>query len=283
MSPKETLKIDHVTIAGAELAPMERAFASLNLAPKYGGPHSNGVTHMALLGFRDGSYIELISAMEPAPKAAAFWSEHIAGDAGPCAWAVQVEDIEAEAARVAALGIKVEGPSYYYRRRPDEKLVEWDLVILGDQGIGAKLPFIMKDLTPRSRRVTPTASVAEGPLVGVATVILGVHNLEASVELFRQVYNWPAPAIKTDSVFGARLAYFEETPVVLASPLAKEGWLWDRLDRFGEAPAAYLIGADDFEAACGQFELVQTGPWFDRPVAWFDPDKLNGVRLGVVN
>ena len=54
-----TLKIDHVTIAGPELAPMERAFAGVGLVTDYGGPHSNGVTHMAWLGFNDGSYNEL--------------------------------------------------------------------------------------------------------------------------------------------------------------------------------------------------------------------------------
>ena len=59
------LKIDHVTIAGPRLEAMQAAFAGLGFTTDYGGPHSNGITHMALLGFRDGSYIELISSLEP--------------------------------------------------------------------------------------------------------------------------------------------------------------------------------------------------------------------------
>src|SRR5512134_3988715 len=124
------LKIDHVTIAGRMLAPMEQAFAKLGLATEYGGPHSNGVTHMALLGFADGSYLELISSLEPGLKDTIFWGAFIAGNGGPCAWAVRVDDINAEATYVAALGVPVTGPAHYYRRRPDGKLVEWYLAFL---------------------------------------------------------------------------------------------------------------------------------------------------------
>ncbi len=60
-----TLQINRVTIVGPELSPMEQFFANLGLSTDYGGPYSNGVTHMALPGFVDGSYIELISSLKP--------------------------------------------------------------------------------------------------------------------------------------------------------------------------------------------------------------------------
>ena len=41
---KRQLYIDHVTIAGPALAPMEQALAEVGLATEYGGPHSNGIT-----------------------------------------------------------------------------------------------------------------------------------------------------------------------------------------------------------------------------------------------
>jgi len=276
------LKIDHVTFAGSELAPLEQTFAELGLATDYGGPHSNGITHMALLGFRDGSYLELISSLELGQKDLAFWGEHIVGNGGPCAWAVQVEDVAIEATRVADLDIPVDGPAYYNRRRPDGMLVEWDLAFLDDKGAGAVLPFIIKDITPREQRVRPSSSVVAGPLIGLAWVILGVQNLEASVALFQRVYGWGAPVIVIQSDYGARLAYFENTPVVLATPLAGQSWLAKRLARFGESPCAYLIGASDFAAACNQFGLARSGPWFNRPVAWFDASKLNGFTLGII-
>ncbi len=55
------MQIDHVTVAGSDLDLLRRAFSACGLESVYGGPHANGVTHMASIGFRDGSYIELIS------------------------------------------------------------------------------------------------------------------------------------------------------------------------------------------------------------------------------
>jgi hypothetical protein len=281
MSNGKPLKIDHVTIAGPDLARMQQAFARLSLTTDYGGLHANGITHMALLGFRDGSYLELISAVEPGQKDEVYWGEQIVGDGGPCAWAVRVEDVAAEAARIAALGIEVDGPVYGNRRRPDETVVEWEQAILGRQGAGAKLPFMIKDITPRTWRVTPSASVVNGSLVGITAVVLGVQKLEESIALFQRVYGWPEPLIKTERTFEAHLAAFQDAPVVLAMPLSEESWLGQRLARFGESPCAYLIGTDDFGTACRQFDLAEADPWFDHSLAWFDPAKLNGVRLGV--
>jgi len=86
-----SLRVDHVTIAGSHLASLEQAFTGVGLKPAYGGPHSNGITHMDLLSFADGSYIELISTLEPG-QTSPLWHAHIAGDGGPCAWAVGVDD-----------------------------------------------------------------------------------------------------------------------------------------------------------------------------------------------
>lgn len=276
------LKIDHVTIAGPELARLQQAFASLGLATDYGGPHSNNITHMALLGFNDGSYIELISTLKPGQKDTVFWGDHIIGEGGPCAWAIEVDDVAAEAARVAALGITVAGPDHYHRRRPDGALVEWDLALVGDEGAGARLPFIIKDITPRAWRVQPSSSVADGLLTGVDKVVLGVKSLPASIDLFRKVYRWPDPIIATHPAFGAKLADFAGSPVILASPPAADSWLGRRLARFGHSPCSYLIGTHDFETTRHRYDLVQSGEWFGRPIAWLDPARLGGFTVGVI-
>ena len=79
------LKIDHVTLAGSDLKALEQVFALAGLATDYGGPHSNGITHMSLLGFDDGSYIELISTLEPG-QAAPWWDRAHRGQR----WAVRL-------------------------------------------------------------------------------------------------------------------------------------------------------------------------------------------------
>ncbi len=276
-----TLKVDHVTIAGPALAPLEQAFAAAGLATVYGGPHSNGMTHMALLGFSDGSYIELISSLQAGLKDAVFWGTHIAENGGPCAWAVQVDDMAAEVARLTGLGIPVSQPAYYQRRRPDGVLLEWNLAIVGSQGAGAVLPFLIQDITPRQWRVSPSDSVA-GWITGVAVVIVGVKSLAQAVPLVQRAYGWPEPILKTDPAFKATLAYFGGTPLALAAPLAADDWLARRLARLGESPCAYLLQAANFEAACRHFGLTPGAAWFKRPCTWFDPAKLHGLQLGVI-
>ena len=276
------LTIDHVTIAGSTLAAMDTAFDNIGLTTDYGGPHSNGITHMSLLGFDDGSYIELISSMQPGQQDQAFWGEHITGDGGPCAWAVYADDVAAEADRMRALGVTVNGPHYYNRRRPDGQLVEWDLAFLGDKGAGATIPFIIKDITPRSLRVQPSASVTNTALTGIAQVIIGVKSLPEASEQFQKIYGWDAPQLTEDARFGANLAHFSQSVVTLATPLEDDNWLAARLAQFDESPCAYLIGTTDLEAARQQFNLQPSVDWFGQQVAWFDPADLNGVWLGLI-
>ncbi len=275
------LKIDHVTIAAPRLEPLQRAFAEAGLAPDYGGPHSNNVTHMAFVGFDDGSYIELISTLAPGARSP-WWDAHIAGDAGPCAWAVEVEDVAAEAERVRALGIPVDGPRHYARERPDGMRIEWDLAILGEQGMGAQLPFIIKDRTPRAQRVSPSASVAGTELRGIALVVLSVVDIEPTIRLLQQVYSLPAPQRQDLPSFGAALAGFVGQPFALAAPLAADNWLAQRLARFGPSPCAFLIGTKDIQGSPQRLPLSAPGHVFGRELRWFRGEPLHRYRLGVI-
>jgi hypothetical protein len=182
-----------------------------------------------------------------------------------------------------SLGISVDGPTYYFRERPDGVRIEWDLAFVGEGSPGATLPFIIKDLTPRDWRVNPSASVLTtetGQPTGVAMVVLGVRNLESATDLYRRVYGWRAPQTTDDATFGARLAHFAGSPVVLAAPQTAGDWLSERLATFGHAPCAYLLRSDDLEASRGLYGLSEPVAWFDRRVAWVDPARLHGARLG---
>lgn len=273
------LKIDHVTVAGNDLEVLRQRFAGVGLKTEYGGPHSNQITHMDLLGFEDGSYIELISRLDPESESP-WWHEHIVHDGGPCAWAIRVDDIDGEVARLAALGIPVRGPEYYHRRRPDGRLVEWDLAFPGDYQPGAKLPFLICDRTPRSLRVQPSPSVSGSELRGLEKVILGVQDLDDGIDLFRNVYDWPAPEVEEQAEFGARLAGFGGEVVMLAQAL-EDNWLQSRLSKFGESPCGFLIGSRNLEETFQKRELISGPAWFHKSIAWFDRKQLNGTRLGV--
>lgn len=282
-TPPGRLRIDHVTLAGSRLDPLRRAFAALGLETEYGGLHSGGVTHMAVLGFEDGSYVELVSTVEAGARSP-IWDRFIWADAGPAAWAVAVEGIAGEAERLRAAGIPVEGPTPWHRDRPDGARAEWELAFPGEGPPGSVLPFLIEDRTPRQLRARPSASAAGSELAGVAAAVIGVARLEEGVELFRRAYGWEPTREDRSPALGARLVGFPGQPAVLAAPVEEEGWLADRLARLGPAPCAFLLWTRDPAASERRFGTLSGAAeaWPGGEVRWLDPDRLRGARIGLL-
>jgi hypothetical protein len=276
------LNIDHVSVCGSDLETMRQAFASVGLTTDYGGPHATGDTHMALLGFDDGSYIELIAPQRGGQGDGNGWGKLMADNAGPCAWAVEPKDIGDEVARLKSVGIPVEAPTLGSRKKPDGMSIEWDLAKVGTGAPGATLPFLIQDRTPREWRAVVTKSVQGYSISGVDIAVIGVSDLNASVALFRKAYGWSAPITEDHGDFDAKLAYFPGEPVMLAAPAGGRSWLADRLQKNGESPVAYLLATRDLNLGAKKFHLSGTKNWFGQRVAWFDVKKLSGVRLGVI-
>jgi hypothetical protein len=275
-----TLELDHVSICGSNLDPLRQAFSDVGMAPDIGGPHGNGITQMAIVGFDDTTYIELIAPIKPGVTAGSDWSKFMNEDAVTCAWAVGTNVLLQEVDRLKKAGIPVTSPQPGSRKRPDGMSIEWTTAAAGSGTPGSTLPFIIEDQTPRAWRVQTSASVKGAPVTGVENVVLGVSNLDASVALFRKAYGWADPLIETQKDFG-KLAYFPGEPVILASP-SGGGWLSDRLAKYGETPVAYLLATQDMAAAVKKYRLSGNKTWFGQKVAWFDPNRLKGVRLGVI-
>jgi Glyoxalase-like domain len=277
-SPVE-VKFDHALICTDDLASMQQAFADVGLKPDYGGHHGQAPTHMAQLGFDDGTYIGIEAPLKP-PAQGILRADLMNGGAGACGWAAQTSDLKADLDRVSRLGVTVGAIESASRKRPDGTLAQWQDAGMGPGEPGVMLPFLMQDITPHSDRVRTSASTRGTGLTGVAMVVLGVKDLNAGIALFRRVYNWRAPKVENHPEFGARLAYFEGTPVILAAPLG-HAWLSDRLARFGPLPAAFLLGTSDFKAAAEHFSLTGSTTWFNWKVSWFDAQKLHRIRLGI--
>jgi hypothetical protein len=283
-----TMKIDHVTIAGSDLKELEKQFLNIGMKSDYGGPHSNGVTHMALLGFDDGSYIELISTIKPNMNAD-LWGKQITENGGPCAWAVQVNGIASEVSRIKKRGIATIGPDDYSRKRPDGVLVEWQLAFIGDKPPGATLPFLIEDKTPRDYRTKPSMSVSQGgkaasaKLSGLKKVIIGISNLEEGIATFQRAFEWKDPKRCNDCLEGAITAEFADTPVILAAPKANESWLGKRLRQFGDSPCAFLIGTGNIEKAKEMFGSGSEQEWLGHKISWIPPSNLGGSMLGFID
>ena len=277
------LKVDHVPICVAELDPVQRAFAGAGLAAEYGGPHVGSGTHMAILGFDDGSYFELLAPQRPGSAEKSPEAKLLEESAGPCMWAVATSDIKAELRRLHELGIATDGPFAGGRTRPDGQVLKWETAGIGPGSPGNVLPFLIQDHTDHKLRVQPSASVHGSGLKGVMIVVVGVKDLTAATALFRKAYGWKEPATEDHKEIGVRLAYFAATPVILAAPTENNSWLAQRLEKFGDGPVAALVGTADWNAVLKSFPLAGEVGWFGRRVAWFDPAKLNGLRIGVID
>jgi len=275
------LQVDHVTICGADLGALQDAWARLGLAAEYGGPHASGGTHMAILGLEDGSYVELVAPLKAGVATESGWSKLMLANAGACAWAVGSADIRKDVDALKAAGLPVDGPFPGGRKKPDGRVLEWRTAALGTEQAGAMLPFMIQDVTPREWRARPSASAGQMGLSGVAAVVLGVKDMDAAIALFRKAYGWPAPAREEHPEFGAKLAHFRGTPVILAGALQTDGWLAKRLQELGECPVAFLFSARDFDQASAKAKPASRA-WFGFKLAWFDAEKLQGGRAGVI-
>ncbi len=218
------LKIDHVTVAGPSLAPMEAVLDKLGIRWEYGGQHANHATEMAIASFPDGSYLELI-AFQPRADVHAIskhtWYKYMQDSAGPCAWAVRSTDLNAEANRLRRKGLKVSSPSESGRTRPDGYELKWETAQVGTEGNGTYFPFLIRDFTPREKRAFPSGNANNPDWVGVVRVVLAVQDLDVAIARYRKAYGLSEPHRDQDE------ASFPGTPVVLRKDL-------ERVRQFGE-------------------------------------------------
>jgi len=270
------LKVDHVTVAGRSVAEMQRAFDHAGILTEFGGPHSNGMTEMALAGFSDGSYVELIGPQPGAGVEKHDWGRFIEKNAGACAWAVSVPALDPEVARLQNAGIPTE-VARSGRRRPDGVELKWITAAVGTGPHGSFFPFLIQDETPRERRAWPKGKPSAPNVDGVALSVIAVRDLDAAIARWRAAFGLAEPQRQSDTALGARLAWFAGTPVVLAAPEGRESWLAARLHEFGEGPCAFVLRS----------KLPVSGSrapslWFGQRVDWFDPAALAGARVGLL-
>ncbi len=226
----QSIHIDHVTVAGRDVRAMQRALEAAGVPTEYGGEHSNHATEMALTSFPDGSYLEVMGIQQhadPGAVRAHVWRAFLEDDAGPCAWAVRRDDLSGYTAVRSG------------RKRPDGVELKWETAQVGS-GQGNFFPFLIHDFTPRELRTYPSGKPTTTKFTGVSRVYLAVKNLDAAIAEYQKLYKLGAPKRSDDAAFGAKVAMFEGTPVVLATPLG-DSWLAERLQRFGEAPCAFVL------------------------------------------
>ena len=274
--PAADWKIDHATVAGSDLKHIQASLQKAGIATVYGGAHTNHATEMALVSFPDGSYLELMGIQaqaDPAAVRAHEWSKFLTSNAGHCAWALRDNNLAAEVARLRAAGVAVSEPAEGGRKRPDGVTLAWQSSSIGEAIRGTFFPFIIQDKTPRAQRVYPEGKPVSREFRGVARVVIAVRNLDDAIKRYRQAYGVPAPIKQVDAAFGAQLALMGSGAVVLAAPLNGQSWLAERLEQVGEAPCAFILGANN----AGKWKSESKSRWFATEITWLDA----GWRLGV--
>ncbi len=249
---------------------------AVGIPTENGGPHSNHATEMALVSFPDGSYLELMGIQakpDPAAVAAHDWSKFLQNNAGPCAFALRVTDIAAEIRQLKSTGISTGAAEGAGRTRPDGTKLAWQTVNVGPGRRGSLFPFLIADQTPRENRAYPSGTPTTDRFGGIAKVVIGVSDLNGAIAQYRQAFKLAAPLRQQDAKFGADLAWFEGTPIVLAQGIDGNSWLSRRVRDYGDAPVSFIL-----TAASGV--MGSPSKWFGHSVFWTDDAKL-GWRLGV--
>ncbi len=207
--------IDHIVILVEELDTAVAGAVSAGFTVTPGGQHRAGSTHNALIGFADGTYLELLAFTSP-PDPAHYFADRVRRGPGFADFALRSSDIDHDVDAIAAAGMTFPLPTHLSRQRPDGEIACWRMSLPQVLEPGTAFPFLMQDLTPRTRRVptepgqTTHANGAQG-MVGLTVVVQDLPAYQHGLQTILQA----GPA--NDG------SHFRETRGVVQIPLTPDG------------------------------------------------------------
>ena len=142
--------IDHIVIAATSLPGAIATYRELGFTVIEGGRHPYG-SYNALIGFADGSYIEVLSFYEDSPDHP-WWDLLHQRGGGLIDFCMATNDIRGDIRSFQAQGVDSGELTAGGRSRPDGFYVEWINNKVGAAWQGY-LPFIIEDVTPRDERL----------------------------------------------------------------------------------------------------------------------------------
>src|SRR5256885_378208 len=196
------LPLDHIVIAVQDLEAAVADYRALGFQVAIGGRHPGRTSHNALVVFADGAYLEIIAWTAPAPEERWYRTLRDHGE-GLVDFALLPQSTAQALAEARGRGLDtLVGPVDGGRVRPDGAQLLWQTA----RHATPDLPFLCGDVTPRALRV-PEGSVREHPngALGVASLTVAVHDLDASLDRYRALLGPGLPLQRLDNQ-GARLA-----------------------------------------------------------------------------
>lgn len=251
--------IDHVVIVVPDLEAAIDSYRALGFTVVRGGRHPIG-THNALIGFADGSYLELIAFFDP--KATHRWRDLLDKGGGLVDCCLATGDLVADAEAFRRAGLVLGDPWPLSRVRPDGYTLRWVLAIPAGEPAGAA-PFLIQDETPRDERV-PRERVHPNGVTGIDTLTVAVSDVAAVSRWYEGALGRQGEPVTREDVRGAG-ARFRIGPhtLDLVAPTEARSPLAESLAARGPSPYAATLAA-----------AVKRGP--------LDPTKTLGARLSLV-
>ena len=247
--------IDHIVIAVHDLDKAIQTYRNLGFTVVEGGRHPYG-SYNALIGFQDGSYVEIIAFYEESPKHV-WWDLLHKRGGGLVDFCMQTNDIRADYQAFKDQGVEMTDIADLGRARPDGYYLEWiNNKTLGKyQGI---IPFIIEDKTPREERLPKETTHANG-VTGIDTLTLITSDITLPKQVMGNVLK-------------------QDPKIVQHGDLKADGYYFE----VGTHILEYLTSDDDpIDALLKNNAPVPYSVWLktDGEEKEFSPNETEGVRL----
>lgn len=224
------------------------AYEELGFRVTPGGEHADGLTRNALVPFADGTYLELVSFVDPTdPRDNVWgWRPFLEKGGGLIDHCAASDDLTADARRLSDAGFEVSGPDEGGRRLPDGTEIRWKSARARQEG--RAIPFLIEDATPRSLRVPGgTASDHPNGARGISRLLIAVHDAAKSRTTFAAL-----AGIETPEEAPQNTLRFGHHELELVMPDDDTGDARRRLEALGPGPLAVeLEAASDADLSSG--------------------------------
>lgn len=251
--------IDHIVIAVDSLERAIATYRRLGFTVVEGGRHPYG-SYNALIGFADGSYIELLSFYEDSP-AHPWWALLHQRGGGLIDFCLATDDIRGDLDALRAQGVDCGDLSEGGRARPDGYQVRWINNKVGGDWQGL-IPFLIEDVTPREERL-PTEREHSNGATGIDSIALATEYVARPAVVMAALLGVAGQRVE-DAEAGASGTRFE---------LGGQGLEYLAPSRAGGQLAAHLAGNRPVPYSV-KFKTVGEA-------RRFEPAETEGVRLEI--
>lgn len=189
-----TFSLDHILIAVHDLDAATLDYQALGFTVIYGGRHTSGSTHNALIYFSDGSYVELIAPTgEPAAPNTIDYRALLNGPEGAIGYCLGSDNLSEAVMAMRERGVTIADPQPGGRARPDGQRLKWLTAMLpvrsADHPTDAITPFFIADETPRTLRVSDEAAhvTHKNGVTGILALDMVTHDPQAEIERLQKL------------------------------------------------------------------------------------------------